>query len=158
VGGIDLRDVIRRWVRGFHAALYREPLAAHREFQTFPPWAEAQETERGFQLVQVPEIVPDLVAALKRNRAVGSLDRIVCRQGQCIYECVWIQADRGQWFCVYGIKIYDWTRLGDTAAFGSRGCVGSYRRPEGGPLPRAATGTDLDFRIENAETLDPFGR
>jgi hypothetical protein len=59
---------------------------------------------------------------------------------------------------VYGIKIYEWTRLGDTVAFGPRGCVGSYRRPEGGTPPRAATGTGLDFKIENAETLDPFGR
>jgi hypothetical protein len=158
VTGLDLRGIIRRWVRGFHAALYRECLPeATGRFVTTPPLPEAEPGHGAVRSLPVADVIPEFVKELKRNRATGSLDRIVCRNGQCRYECVWVQADRGKWLCIYALNIYDWAELGDSASFERRGCVGAYRRPGGG-VPRDATcGTRLLFDINNQAHLDPFG-
>ena len=95
---------------------------------------------------------------LKRNRATGTLDQITCRNGKCHYECVWTQADKGQWFCVYALSLYDWMQLGDWSRFESRGCVGAYLRPGGGVPAGATCGTRLIFSVSNNEPLNPFGK
>lgn len=153
--GFDLRDIIRRWVCGFHAALYREALPAPDSFMTFPPLAEA-DRETG-SMEPVPDLVPVLVRTLRENRATRTLDRIVCRNSKCVYECVWLQGDRGEWFCAYALDLYGWSSLGDTARHGMRGCVGAYRRVSKGPPPDASTGTRLVFELPFANApLDPF--
>jgi len=158
VEGLDLRSIIRRWIRGFHAALYREYLPDDTgAFMTSPPLPEGRPHKHGGEFVPVPEIVSHFVEELKKNRATNTLDRIVCRNRKCRYECVWAQADRGQWMCIYGLDLYDWMNLGDTRHFEARGCVGAYRRPAGG-TPRGATcATHLVFTVENAQRLNPFG-
>ena len=47
-GGFDLRAIIRRWVFGFHAALYGEFLNAGQQFMTFPPLAEGDTDTASF--------------------------------------------------------------------------------------------------------------
>lgn len=101
--GIQLRNIIRRWVRGFHAALYREPLPETAKFTTCPPLPEADPTGRIY--VPVAAVIPEFVKELKRNRSTDTLDRIVCRNGKCRYECVWSQADNGAWICIYGLDV-----------------------------------------------------
>lgn len=151
---LQLRNIIRRWVRAFHAALYREPLPDTREFSTCPPLPEADPASRAY--LAVPSVFAEFVNELKRNRATSTLDKIVCRNGMCRYECVWSQADHGAWMCIYGLNVYDWINLGDTSVE-ARGCVGSYIRPEGG-TPRGATCTTrLVFTVANRERLNPFG-
>jgi hypothetical protein len=67
---------------------------------------------------------------LKRNRTVGNLDRIVCRNETCRYECVSSQAHDGRWICIYGLDLYNWRDLGSRNQ-PARGCVGCYQRPTG---------------------------
>jgi len=91
-GGFDLRAIIRRWVFGFHAALYGEFLSAGQQFMTFPPLAEGDK-DTG-QIQPVHAIVPEIVRVLRFNRGLGRVDRLVTRNGKCVYECVWIESDR----------------------------------------------------------------
>jgi hypothetical protein len=88
LAGLDLRSIIRRCIRGFHAALYREGLEESAMFSTCPPLPEVGPTGEDVQRGEVPKVVPKFVEELKRNRATGTLDRIVCRNGKCKYECV----------------------------------------------------------------------
>lgn len=151
-GGFDLLAIIRRWVRGFHAALYREPLTGN-NFMTFPPLAEG-DRESG-EIKPVHPLIPDFVRAIRQSRAAGALDRLVIRNGKCRYECGWLQADDGRWFCCYALDIYGWTELGDTGRHGVRGCVGSYMRPDGA-MPEGATLAVRPDETPLHEPLNPF--
>jgi hypothetical protein len=91
---------VRRWVRGFHTALYGEYLPESAGFLTSPPLPEAEPPAEASRFVPVQDVVFEFVRELKRNRATATLDRIVCRNGKCRHECVWSQADNGAWICV----------------------------------------------------------
>lgn len=138
--------------------MYREYLPEDAgSFMTSPPLPEGRHHARGGEFLPISEILRHFVEELKKNRATNTLDRILCRNGKCRYECVWTQADRGQWICIYGLDLYGWMNLGDTRQFETRGCVGAYRRAAGG-TPRGATcATQLVFTVENRERLNPFG-
>jgi hypothetical protein len=157
VRGLDLRSVIRRCVRGFHAALYREPLVDTKSFSTCPPMPEARVEQGDGQYAQVADVLGNFVEELKRNRATGTLDRIVCRNGKCHYDCVWSRADDGKWLCIYGFDLYGWKGLGDDQHYEPRGCIGTYRLREGRVPDRATEATELVFTVENLAKLDPFG-
>lgn len=154
--GVELREPIRRWVRGFHAALYGEYLdGSAARFSTTPPAPEGDPDSGTFPIRR--PVVEQFVAAIKKNRLTNTLDRVTCRNGKCNYECVWVQADRGQWFCIYALNVYNWVELGDTVHFDRQGCVGAYRRAAGGVPRGAAEETRLHFDAENREKFDPFG-
>lgn len=156
--GLDFQGMIRRWLRGFHAALYKEPLPHVGAFSTHPPLPSG--TLEGDQLRPDP-IHPaheKYAEVLKRNRAASNLDSIVCRNGKCRYECVWARADGGNpWLCIFCLDIYDWVRLGDDNNFTPRGCVGAYARPDGGVPLYASTDSQLIFSVENIDKYNPFG-
>jgi len=78
-GGFDLRAIIRRWVLGFHSALYGEFADVGPNFMIFPPLAEADK-DTG-QLQPVHAIVPELVRVIRYNRSGGSVDQVVTRNG-----------------------------------------------------------------------------
>lgn len=72
-----------------------------------------------------------------------------------MYDCVWVRDDAGVPMCIFALNVYDWAKLGDTESFPKRGCVGYYRVLSA--LPKGATiGTELEFRFQNNELLDPF--
>jgi hypothetical protein len=153
--GLDLQEIIFRWVVGFHAALYREPLGRSSRM-TFPPFPEGRVEANRVVAVPVPEVVPEFVAAIKRNRIAGTTDVVASRNGKCRYECVWSQADDGRRFCLWALDLYDWKRLGDIFHFEPRGCVGMYI-PDDGKVPvDAALETRLHIDIGNTSRLDPF--
>jgi len=157
VRGLDLDHIIWRWVRGFHAALYNEYLPEDTRFLICPPLPEAELSASGPQFLPVAEAIPKFVEELKRNRATCTLDRIVCRNGKCRYECIWDQAEDGTWICIYALDLYQWIDLGHTSSSEPRGCIGSYIR-SGGNVPMGATcATRLEFPISNHARLDPFG-
>jgi len=156
VRDLDIKEIIRRWVRGFHAALYRESLPPDAVFATYPPLPEGRHVGDQITFVPVPEVFVKFVEELKRNRAVRTLDRIVSRNGKCRYECVWSQADDGRWICVYCLDLYNWIELGDVHNFTARGCVGIYRPPLGDVPRNASTTTRLVFDCKSGHPYDPF--
>jgi hypothetical protein len=152
-GGFDLVSIIKRWICGFHAALYREPMLQGTEFMTSLPLASL-DVSTG-QLDPVHEIVPHFVRAIRQNRELGPLDRIECRNGKCLYECVWVEPNDGGRFCVYALDLYGWVTFGDTERFGRRGCVGAYVPPNRQPPLGARLGIQGDDAAIS-DPLDPF--
>jgi len=153
--GVPLRQMIFRWVTGFHAALYGEPLGPSGHM-TFLPLPEGRVEGNRVDAVAVPDAVREFVLALRRNRMTGTLDQILCRNGKCRYECVWDQADDGRRICIWALNLYDWKNLGDTLHFEPRGCVGAYY-PENGRIPSSATlATRLHVDVPTTNSLDPF--
>jgi hypothetical protein len=153
---LDLIGCIRRWVTGFHAALYREPLNPFAHFQITPPLAHAPLGPR-VSVVPIPGHVPAFVQTLKLNRLARNVDRIVTNGGKLRYECVWAQEDTSEnWLCIFGLDLYRWAGLGDWR-FGPRGCTGAYRLDHGGLPERATRATRLEAPIPNRDPFDAFG-
>jgi hypothetical protein len=155
-----------RWVRGFHAALYREhlPIDAPKHIQ--PPMTPAAQGKLGIVPEKPLDHQPEMVEIIQRNRGLGCRDRVVTGAGRCIYECVWFDFDDpGPHGCAFAIQLYDWSSLGETRRTGRRGCVGYYasaRIPEGASVEirdpnRRVTG-NLDPFAEDAVGAGPSAR
>jgi hypothetical protein len=164
LSGANLHRTIGRWLRAFHAALYREFLPDNdgteggTKFSFDPPFPIGRIDESN-EIIVAP-ISPHhtyCVEQIKRNRTAGRLDRITCFNGKCVYECVWDKADGGQPICIFALNVYDWSALANTDDFPKRGCVGMYLPAKGRPAD-GTTATRLVLPISNAEILDPFGR
>lgn len=152
---LNILPQIKRWVRGFHAALYREFLSDSVEFGIQPPMPHGYQYEYMFTINKPQPIHFLFVSLIKKNRVADRLDRIRCNNGKLSYECFWICDDAGSPMCVFALNIYDWVNLADTTNFQKRGCVGYYRSLNA--VPTCATfGTNLDFPFQNNATLDPF--
>lgn len=160
VTNVDVHGAIWRWIRGFHAALYQEPLALDCKRAIELPFQRAQRSTSGrFQVVPLREAQHRIfVALLKTNRAHRNIDRIVSNSGKMTYECVWAQnGPRGEWACVFGLDVYAWKDLGDPT-LGRRGCAGVYTMPSGEAPPMASKAASGAILVPNYDPLDPFGR
>lgn len=154
--GLDVETTIFRWVRGFHAALYREPLAASCRRAVHLPLPRAERTPAGVFAERIRDQQRRIVELIKRNRAAETLDRVQANNDKLRYECVWEFADDGTPICVFALNLYDWIQLGDIRHFPARGCVGFYVSPTGCPS-QATTGTGIEIHYDNVDFLDPFG-
>lgn len=153
--GTNLAGQIWRWIRGFHAALYSEHLPEDTKAAIHPPFPSGTLEQDGFTIEKIKEQQLLFVEIIKKNRIARCLDRIVCNNSKCTYECVWVQMDNGPWACVFALEIYDWTRLADKH-FPTRGCVGWYQPMQGRPAG-GTKWTALEFPLANLEPLNPFG-
>lgn len=158
VTNLDIDEAVWRWIRGFHAALYRQPLLTEwRAIVT--PFPRAEMVGGAPNVRPLREQHPLAVRVIKYNRLLGKLDELVANNGKLRYECAWCEADDGRWFCMLALDIYDWKDLGShTADIPARGCAGVYAlkdfsRPEGSTVGKRPV-----IEIPNADTLDPFGR
>jgi hypothetical protein len=152
---INMKPIIFRWVRGFHAAIYQEFLPAGTKKAIHLPMPSLKLD--GDKVSPLKDILPQqykMVEVIKKNRAVDRLDRIECRNSECVYECVWDQADNGAWLCIFALQIYNWKDLGDPVHFIQRGCSGSYMSQY--PI-NATKGVSIEIPILNFDKLDPFG-
>lgn len=155
---LDVAGSIRRWVGGFHAALYRQPLLPGTPFQVTAP------LPRGTIIgttIQVDPILPQhavFVQTIKLNRAAKNLDTVRTCAGKLQYECVWAQEDKGmRWFCIFALNLYDWISIGDIKNFQPRGCVGAYALPSFDAPPNSSRATRICAPIANKSPFDPFG-
>lgn len=154
----DVDAAVWRWIRGFHAALYREPLPLPIAGALVTPFPRGEVKDRGIEVEGIRPQHLNFVSTIKLNRAFGNLDRIRSNGHKLTYECVWSRADNdGPWLCIFALDLYDWKDLGATKTFPARGCAGFYHLGSGG-LPKGATaakGTRL--LVPNRDPLDPFG-
>jgi hypothetical protein len=154
VTNLNIDAAVMRWVRAFHAALYREPLLSFRHALVTPfPTATGV----------VPAINPikdqhlAYVQTIKEQRALRNLDSITSNKGKLTYECVWAQTDqRDRWLCVFALNFYDWKDLGRTPGQPVRGCAGFYVLPTKLPAPGATLSRSPPILIPNVDVLDPF--
>jgi hypothetical protein len=144
--------IVARWLKGFHAALYREPLPGNTPYKVSGPFPESN-IAHGMRPIEA--VHPAFVAVIKKNRLTKSLDVIECNNGKCRYECVWSHLDDGRDICVFALDIYRWSQLGDIHHAPERSSVGSYMPEAGTPL-NASRETSLDFPFPNAHPFKAF--
>lgn len=159
VENLDVDEAVYRWVRGFHAALYRQPLIGEK-YAITTPFPRADKTKNG---VRVRPVLPQhsaIVETIKTNRAFRNLDSIVINRSKLTYECVWCQTDgRERWLCCFALDIYNWKDLGShTADIPARGCAGLYSLADGSAPADATLNRESAIIIPNIDKLDPFGR
>ncbi len=157
VTNINIDEIIWRWISGFHAALYEEPISIGRAKSLATPLPKAKKTKRGIQSQFYQKQHRHFVEVIKINRYKNNLDKIVCYNSQVIYECVWSKADTGQWMCIFALNVSDWRELGENCGMPARGCAGFYLRPSGGYPENARTQMTTPILIPNIDPDDPFG-
>jgi hypothetical protein len=157
VVNLNVDAAIWRCVRGFHAALYRQPLVTD-QFALSTPFPRADKTPAGMQLQPIRAQHFVGVETIKVNRALGNLDGIVANNGKLRYESVWCLADDGvQWLCCFALDIYDWKDLGShTKEIPARGCVGFYTQTDRVAPFGATLNKQTQIVIPNVDKLDPF--
>ena len=152
---VRLNEEVHRWVRAFHAALYREPLLGEAAFVVETPFPRATFTSSSVEFVPLRRQHQVFVAAIKEARAGGRIDYVSSNNGRLRYECTWCEATTGRWACIFAVDLYGWKKLGDIHNFSARGCAGSYladKRP-----PSATAMPLLAIAATNQDGLDPFG-
>lgn len=159
VTNMNMDGTIRRWIRGFHAALYREPIPQDMRFAVETPFPTAR-LEQGVVVVNpLPKSQHRMfVETIKTNRAMENLDRIHANNKKLTYECVWDQADGGQWMCIFALNLYGWKDLGDIDNFQARGCAGVYFLPSASAPLLGTKAKRLSLILPNYDVLDPFAK
>lgn len=140
--GVDVPGAVWRWVRGFHAALYRTPLRVGFRGELITPFVAAEFTPEGAVLETPSANYAQLSHIVKTHTDAGNVDRIVSNKGAMSYSCVWGQpVPSGPWLCAFGLDIYDWKDLGEPR-LEQRDCLGFYvqdKRPNGAAVERRPT-------------------
>jgi len=161
VTGINLERLIIRWVRGFHAALYRRYLPGPELTQFFvsPPFPAGTLDAKGNPVFESLQIVhAPICRALQVNRLSHRVDRVEIYNSRCVYECTWdsiTQHGLRRPACLFGLKLYNWHDLGATPIAPKRGCLGLYVPRDGRPTA-AATTTLIDTSAVILDNLNPF--
>ena len=169
VTNVNVIEAIWRYIRGFHAALYHQPLFLGRKTITTPftPGRivdgelvlEGANQEQHFKIVR----------AIKNQRAADNVDRIISNNGKVRYECVWAYA--ADWSelesdqrvitprhaCFFALDIYDWKSLGDVGVVPARGCAGAYFTSDGQAPSEASILNQFAPNVGNQDPWDPFG-
>jgi hypothetical protein len=153
----NIEHLLKRWLQGFHAALYRSYLPESAKFAIQTPFPSG--TRINNQIAKVDSIHDQhykFVALIKKNRAANNVDRIETNNGKLRYECVWDKADNGEWCCIFALGLYNWANLGDTRNFIRRGCAGLYWPGFETPPLVAQIATELVVNIVQSDYADPF--
>jgi len=90
---LNIEAAVWRWVKGFHAALYRGPLSASRHVSIQTPFPRGVRGPAGIQVHPILEQHVLAVDLIKRNRAAANLDSVVANREKLTYACVWRRAD-----------------------------------------------------------------
>lgn len=153
---VNVHAEIQRWIRGFHAALYQQPLSFQAKFAINPPFPVADLSNLN-NIHPIKKQNLKFIELIKLNRLARSIDSVVCNNNKVRYECVWEKADNGQPFCIFALDLYNWKDLGDGKNFHARGCVGAYCVPLESMPVHATAATKIYASIANLDFLDPFG-
>ena len=76
ITNVNIKGAVRRWVSGFHAALYKKPMPIETQFGIETPFPSARSTNMGIQVDQLKPQHRLFVETLKTNRAAQNIDRI----------------------------------------------------------------------------------
>ena len=171
VTNVNVIEAVWRYIRAFHAALYRKPLFLGAQAGTITtPFTRGRIVDGDLVLEGTKrEQHFAIVETLKNQRAIGNVDRVVSNNGKMTYECVWVWAadvaavEAGQRprpprrACFFALDIYGWKHLGDVGIVPARGCAGAYFTSDG----QAPAGASLHIpsapRVANQDPWDPFG-
>jgi hypothetical protein len=168
VTNLNIIEAVWRYIRGFHAALYQEAIPGAPRGTITTPFTPAQIVDNALVL-KGPKKDQHfaIVQAIKTQRTLGNVDRLVSNNGKVTYECVWVWADDGnavaagrpvmrQLACFFALDIYGWKALGDVGQLPARGCAGAYFLPDG-HAPAGASLVESGPPAANQDPWDPFG-
>jgi hypothetical protein len=159
ITNLNIDAVVWRWVKGCHAALYREYMVDTDYKSLVTPLMRAEIVQAGFI---ISPILPQhylIVKEIKINRALSNVDSIRSNNNKFVYECIWVQSDNKEaWACFFAIDIYGWSDLCSEKLRLRRGCFGLYILPEGKAPEKASKAKTSHLIIPNLSPLDPFGR
>jgi hypothetical protein len=159
VTNVEVDRAVWRWIRGFHAALYGEPLEDRPERALVTPFQRGRPFGRNFGIEGIKPQHLKFVEVIKANRVRNNLDRICSNRGKLTYECVWVRMQAqtaSPWACVFALDLYDWKDLG-APELGQRGCAGCYLLPDGRRPHKGTAEIISKVLVPNYEPLDPFG-
>jgi hypothetical protein len=149
----NIEYLLRRWIQGFHAALYQSYLPKAAKFAIQSPFPS---TDDGVEADPIRDQHFAFITSIKKNRAAGNVDRIETNNGKLRYECVWDKLSDGSWCCIFALELYNWADLGDINNYPRRGCAGLYSPSFAVPPPTAHKATKLIFDIAQSDHADPF--
>jgi hypothetical protein len=152
----NIELLLRRWLKGFHAALYREPLDTNTKFAIQTPFPSGSIINGEFIEEPIPDQHYKFVEAIKRNRLAKNVDHIETNNQKLRYECVWDKFSDNSWGCIFALDLYEWKNLGDINNFHARGCAGLYRLSNGSKPSNGSPAMLLKFSLDNLDTADPF--
>lgn len=168
VTNVNVVEAVWRYVRGFHAALYREAIPGSPQGTITTPFTRAQLVDNEL-VIEGPKKEQHfaIVEAIKNQRALGNVDRIVSNNGKLTYECVWVWADDANAVaagrpimrrraCFFALDIYGWKALGDVGQLPARGCAGAYFLPDGHAPAGASLYIETAPAVANQDPWDPF--
>lgn len=150
---LPFRRMVFRFVRGFHAALYREHFP-DRGGMIYAPFPAHDLIDGEFVVAEEDPGRLHMTQVMRRQRVGGAVDRVECFNGKCVYECAWSRFDDERPLCLFALRLYEWEVLGDPNLGPPRGCVGYY----GAEIPKGASlvDRDLDIELHDPDSLDPF--
>lgn len=152
-GSFPMPTAIATVVRQFHAALYRAYIPTPGGYLWMPvPEGNVKDGKIVFDPPGEDRLM--FVQVLKQQRKAGRVDRILICNDKCEYICTWLNMDNGREFCLFALRIYNWSASGPPIDSHQRGCMGWYFCPT---PPEASRGTRLHVAASNFEKLDPFG-
>lgn len=153
---VVLEPIVRRWIRGFHAALYKSYLSPESTFSTVLPFPVGKMVNGFASISPIPEsayaFTHSILVALQND----VFDSIVTCNGKMQYICIWTQSDHGRWICVYALNLYEWSDLGDIHNFDKRGCTGMYAMASGEHPSTASTCIQPKQQVEYGIIPDVF--
>lgn len=155
---VNIYGAIERWVRAFHAALYREPAPPETRFGIQTPFHVAVPSQNGPVRDKYRPQHLYFVELVKSNRTAGNIDRIASNNGKLRYECVWTSTTKGIWVCVFALDIHGWRYRATIHNYEPRGCTGFYQLPLGTAPALGTKAISLKIELPNYDKLDPFGR
>jgi|LQYC01.1.fsa_nt_gi hypothetical protein len=155
LGGIPLKPMIFRIVRAFHAALYHEFLPRDTKNAILTPIPEAEFINGHVTVRKVLPQFRDFSKELRRNMLTRTTDRIIACNAKVRYECCWTNSDDGKHdLCIFGLRIYEWGKLGNKVSSEEYTCIGAYMPTS---IPKLATkGSSLHVSFPKGLSLDPF--
>ena len=153
---LSLHHEIDRWQKACHATLYGTPLPQHGvDRNIHPPMPPGRRVGSEFVLDPILPQQRGFVEIIRANRITNTLDRIEAWSGKFVYECTWVRADHGPWWCVWAMRVYNWETLASFYTEERWGCTGFYQPPDGKPKS-AVEGTRIQLPTPILHPLDPF--
>ena len=126
IDGFDLEGLVARWIRGFHAALYRERLGNVLRGCIWPPLASSDSLKPDQAQFDVSQQRLDVCHGLYWQRKSQRVDQLLANQNTVEYICYWSRVLDG-FRCYWALRIDDWIEWGDLGQ-PKRACVGFFDR------------------------------
>jgi hypothetical protein len=123
ITGVDIKQLLCRILRGFHAALYGEFLGKGTEISISLQFPSVS-FEDGIIAEGLHPMHSEVAWKLYNSRLSNNCDRVEIYNSKCKYICVWDKLDNGMVCCLFSISIYEWEKMVDLRLVPESCCVG----------------------------------